>query len=110
MVRLDWLRRETYDHPDNHPWTASPEQTGQQEADDVLAEEEFEYQTALAISASQSADEARTAQAQQDAAELDSITRRSLTPLVSGRSTGQADALSYKLWDSDWYVSSQVTK
>ena len=102
MVRLDWLRRETYDDPDSHPWTEGQEQQQGQDAerDALQAQEEYEYHIALALS--QSANDARLALAQQEADNLESVTRRSLTPLVSGRSTGQADALSYKLWDSDW--------
>lgn len=102
MRGLERLRRETVSHPDA-PWALEHGQREEvQDQGEVASDEDYEYQVALALS--QSANDANLALAQQEAENIAHVTRQSLLPLASGRSTGQADALSYKLWDSDWYA------
>ena len=98
MMGLDWLRRETTDDPEE-PWAAEAEQQdGGAEQAALKAQEDYEYHIALALS--QSANDANLALAKQEADDLADSTRRSLGP----PSTGRADSLSYKLWDSDWWA------
>ena len=102
MRSLDWLRREATGRQEL-PWTAEGRQSSDAAEQDALqAQEEYEYHIALALS--QSANDERLALAQQEADTLASVTKRSLAPSLSGRSTGQAEALSFRLWDSDWCV------
>ena len=96
---MDWFRRES-NSLSGGPWEAVRQQEGPQESEEALkALEEYDYQIALALS--QSANDANLALARQDAENLANVTKRSLTPALTGGS-GQADALSFKLWDSDW--------
>ncbi|KAK9808194.1 hypothetical protein WJX73_007130 [Symbiochloris irregularis] len=95
---MEWFRRDSCGRPVG-AWSESGNKEGEGSAEALQAQEDYEYHIALALS--QSANDANLALAQQDAENLADVTRRSLSPLITGRSTGQADALSFKLWDSD---------